>query len=294
MVEVDSPGHMSAVGKAFPELGACIEASPWGTYAAEPPSGQVRLTDDGVEFVAGLFDELTSLTPGHYFSTGGDEVNLNCYNNDGPTQDLLAAKNWTIEDAVTNFVVKTHQSLAKNGKVPAVWDEIALNHQVGQTHQISNESLVIVWRDSSFVKEAIEANYKIIHAASNYFYLDCGAGGWVGDCPTCGSWCAPFKTWQHIYAFDPYANVTDDKRDLVIGGQTLLWAEQSGPENVDSIVWPRAAAAGELWWSGGGDVAEALPRLHDWSYRAKRRGIQTIMLQSEWCAYHPGKCDLTA
>ena len=34
--------------------------------------------------------------------------------------------------------------------------------------------------------------------------------------------------------------------DLRYIGQQLLWTEQSGPENLDSIVWPRAAIAAEV------------------------------------------------
>lgn len=33
---------------------------------------------------------------------------------------------------------------------------------------------------------------------------------------------------------------------LVFQGQQLLWTEQSGPENLDSIVWPRAATSAEV------------------------------------------------
>ena len=29
-----------------------------------------------------------------------------------------------------------------------------------------------------------------------------------------------------------------------------LWSEQSSPENLDSIVWPRLAVAAEVFWTG--------------------------------------------
>ncbi|KAH9031157.1 hypothetical protein EDB85DRAFT_2146325 [Lactarius pseudohatsudake] len=102
---------------------------------------------------------------------------------------------------------------------------------------------------------------------------DYGAGGWVGNNPGGNSWCEPFKTWQNAYTFDPL----------------------SGPENLDSIVWPRAAASAEAFWSGaGGNVSAALPRLHELGYRFRNRGVQTIALQPEWCALRPFACDLTA
>ena len=124
---------------------------------------------------------------------------------------------------------------------------------------------------------------------------DCGHGAWVGDFPTGNSWCDPFKTWQHSYSFNPIANLTAAEAKLILGGQHLLWTEQSGPENLDDTVWPRAASSAELFWTGpGGNVSTALPRLHDVAYRMRQRGINAIPLQPEWCALRPGACDLTA
>ena len=97
------------------------------------------------------------------------------------------------------------------------------------------------------------------------------------------------------YTFDPTADLSAAEAALVLGGQQLLWTEQSGPQNLDPIVWPRAAASAEVFWSGGGgDLRTALPRLHEVGYRFRRRGVQAISLQPEWCALRPFACDLNA
>lgn len=86
-----------------------------------------------------------------------------------------------------------------------------------------------------------------------------------------------------------------DRPLISIPGQHLLWTEQSSPENLDSIAWPRAASSAELFWTGaGGDVGTALPRLHDVAYRFRQRGVGAIALQPLWCALRPGACDLNA
>ena len=84
-------------------------------------------------------------------------------------------------------------------------------------------------------------------------------------------------------------------------GQIPLWTEQSGPENLDAIVWPRAASAAEVFWTGAflpdgspRNVTSALPRLHEVRFRMLNRGIQAIPLQPEWCAIRPGLCDLNS
>jgi len=113
-------------------------------------------------------------------------------------------------------------------------------------------------------------------------------------------------THLQAYTFDPIANLSTEQAKLVLGGQHLLWTEQSGPENLDPIVWPRAAASAEVFWTGpvttngngqsgdGHDVRTALPRLHEVVYRFRRRGVRAISLQPEWCALRPFKCDLIA
>jgi len=89
-------------------------------------------------------------------------------------------------------------------------------------------------------------------------------------------------------------NLTTAQAKLVLCGQQLLWTEQSGAENLDSIVWPRAAASAEVWTGPGGDVCIALPRLHELGYRFGRRGVHAISLQPEWCALRRFACDLNA
>ncbi|KAI0671147.1 N-acetylhexosaminidase [Trametes maxima] len=292
MVEIDTPGHTAIISQAHPDFVACAEASPWATYANEPPAGQLRFVNpDVTSYIGDLFSAAVKLFPSTMFSTGGDELNTKCYDIDEPTQSALNASGSTLEQALDVFTQKTHKVLEDKGKTPVVWEEMVLVHNV----TLSKETKVIVWISSENVKAVVEKGYKLIHGASDYFYLDCGGGGWVGANPSGNSWCDPFKTWQHAYSFDPVANLTAEESKLILGGQHLLWAEQSGPQNLDPVVWPRAASSAELFWSGpGGNASAALPRLHDLSYRLRQRGVNAIALQPEWCALRPGACDLTA
>ncbi|TFK70530.1 N-acetylhexosaminidase [Pluteus cervinus] len=290
--EIDTPGHTSIISKAFPQHIACPEAAPWSNYANEPPSGQLRLASpDTASFTAKLLSSAASLFPGNTFSTGGDEINQNCYADDDKTQKDLKSQGKTFEQALDTFTQTTHAALHKAGKVAVVWEEMALDHPV----TLRNDTIVMVWISSENAAAVAAKGYRIVHAPSDYFYLDCGGGGWVGANTLGNSWCDPFKTWQRAYSFDPVANLTASQKDLVLGGQQLLWTEQSSPSNLDSIVWPRAAASAEVFWSGpGGDSAKALPRLHDLAYRYNQRGVRAIALQPQWCALRPGACDLTA
>ncbi|KIK69927.1 glycoside hydrolase family 20 protein [Collybiopsis luxurians FD-317 M1] len=290
--EVDTPGHTSVIAQAYPEHVACPGATPWATYANEPPAGQLRFASENTtNFTASLISAISARFPGRYFSTGGDELNTQCYEIDEPTQAELNATGKTLFQALDTFTQATHGVLEHSGKTPVVWEEMVLNFNV----TLSNNTIVMVWISSTDAAAVAEKGFRLVQAPSDYFYLDCGAGGWVGANPLGNSWCDPFKTWQHAYTFDPIANMTDAQAKLVIGGEQLLWTEQSHPSNLDSIVWPRAAASAELFWSGpGGNVSTALPRLHDVAFRMTQRGVGAIALQPLWCALRPGVCDLTA
>ncbi|KAI0793023.1 N-acetylhexosaminidase [Irpex lacteus] len=297
MVEIDTPGHTAIISQSHPEHIACAEATPWSSFANEPPAGQLRLASpETTNFTAGLLTAAAKMFPSTLFSTGGDEINANCYTQDEETQKALNSTGKTFEEALSAFTEVSHKALRDLSKTPVVWEEMVLDHNV----TLGNDTLVLVWISSDNVKAVAEKGFKLIHAASDYFYLDCGQGGWVGAAPDSNSWCDPFKTWQHAYSFNPVANLTDDEAKLIMGGQHLLWAEQSGPQNLDPTVWPRAAASAELFWSNpsAGNITTAddtaLPRLHEHSYRMRQRGVKTISLQPEWCALRPGACDVSA
>ncbi|TFY81773.1 hypothetical protein EWM64_g2232 [Hericium alpestre] len=143
---------------------------------------------------------------------------------------------------------ETHKAVRGQGKTPVVWEEMVLDYNV----TLANDTVVMVWISSANAAAVAAKGYHFVHSASDYFYLDCGGGGWIGDNVNGNSWCDPFKTWQKSYSFDPTANLTAAEAQLVLGGQHLLWSEQSGPSNLDSIVWPRARPARS---SSGADLA---------------------------------------
>jgi hypothetical protein len=80
-----------------------------------------------------------------------------------------------------------------------------------------------------------------------------------------------------------------------------LWGEQSDENVLDGLLWPRAASAAEVYWTGASattngktdqrSMTEALPRLHDWRYRIVGRGIQATPIQPLWCALRDGQCE---
>ena len=60
--------------------------------------------------------------PSKLFSTGGDEVNQNCYKIDEPTQAALTESGRSLEEALDNFTQVTHKALKDQGRSPVVWE----------------------------------------------------------------------------------------------------------------------------------------------------------------------------
>jgi hexosaminidase len=92
------------------------------TSFPEPPAGQLRIADAAtVNFTTNLISAAAKMFQSKYFSTGGDEINANCYLEDSETQRELNTSGQTIEQALDTFTQSTHAALTAEGKTPVVW-----------------------------------------------------------------------------------------------------------------------------------------------------------------------------
>ena len=171
---------------------------------------------------------------------------------------------------------------------------------------IPKESTILqTWKNGpKSTKLIAKAGYRVIVSSADYYYLDCGHGGFLGNDSRYdedgGSWCAPFKTWQRVYDYDVTEGLSEEERKMVLGGEVALWSEQADGSVLDGRLWPRAAAMAEVLWSGnreGGVTgkkrsAEATDRLNEWRHRMVARGVAAEPIQPLWCAYHPTMCNL--
>ncbi|SCV68294.1 BQ2448_415 [Microbotryum intermedium] len=282
LLEIDMPGHTASIADSHPQYVACANHD-WTKYANEPPTGQLKLGDANTRrFASAVVKDASSLMSSPYFSIGGDEINEACYQIDPTTSAALRQR--SLSSLLKSFFDSVHGVLETAKKTPVVWEDIILKHNVQAG---GKKAIVMAWISASSVQALVQKGYHVIHAASDYLYLDCGGGAWVGG-TTGNSWC------ERIYSFDPYANITCSQRRLIMGGEALLWSEQSDGSNLDPTTWPRAAAAAEVFWTNNASrsAIEALPRLHDWRYRAVNRGVAAIPIGPEYCALRPGACNL--
>ncbi|KAK9899280.1 glycoside hydrolase family 20 protein [Cystobasidium minutum MCA 4210] len=293
MLEIDVPGHTGSIALSHSDLLSCTDLH-WNKngVAAEPNPGQLKPTsEDALKLVKEIFRDIAKVIPGRLLGTGGDEVNKKCFENDTSVQSVLTANGQTIDQAIAHFVTEAHKTVIESAKVPVVWEESVIGETAAQ---LDPSTIVTSWKSNTSIVNVTQAGYRSIQAWYEHGYLDCGMGAWVG---AGDHWCKFVSWWTMYDSLKSLESLSAEQKKLVMGGQASLWSEQAGPEVVDALIWPRAAAVGEVWWLGeqgvngqGLNATGALGRLHDFRYRLVQRNIAARPLQPHWCALRPEQC----
>jgi hexosaminidase len=201
-----------------------------------------------------------------------------------------------------------------------MWDDVKLSPQSAATGTVPKDIVIQAWNNGlENIFNLTRDGYRVIVSSSDFMYLDCGYGGWVGTDPRYnvmtnpnktdgtpnfnyggggGSWCAPYKTWQRIYDYDFTQGLSETQKSLVQGAIAPLWAEQVDDVVVSQKMWPRAAALAELVWSGNRDsegnkrTTELTQRILNFREYLVASGVQASPLMPKFCLQHPHECDL--
>lgn len=312
VLEIDMPAHTASIGESHPDYIICGDEF-WSAYAAEPPAGQLDpLNKEAFELVKDIVKEATERFPDRLYHTGGDEINTACWELDEGIKSYTQQRNITTKEVWFEWTTKLLKYVTETlKKTPIIWED-----PVRDGGRYANNTVIQTWLAAPSIYTKM--GHDVIVSNYDYFYLDCGHGGWVGNDPRYispnqtespndlfnyggvgGSWCAPFKTWQRIYSYDLTFGIEPSHTGRVLGGEVAVWSEQTGPTVLEPRLWPRSAAAAELYWSGSYDdggirrtVQTVSERFYDWVYRLQARGINAEPVQPKYCALHPNACDL--
>src|SRR5579872_5048620 len=225
--EFDMPGHSTAWFVGYPDLASgpgpySIERK-WGVF--DPAMDPTR--ESTYKFLDAFIGEMTKLFPDQFFHIGGDEVNGKQWDANPKIQEFMRAHNLKNNaDLQAYFNTRIQKIVAKHGKTMEGWDEI-LRPDLPKTIVIQS------WRGQQSLADAARQGYRGL--LSSGYYLDL-----MGSA-------------ESHYAVDPFAdgaaNLSDEEKQKILGGEACMWAEYVSPENIDSRIWPRAAAIAERLWS---------------------------------------------
>lgn len=299
--EIDMPGHIGSLHHSHPELIVAYNEQPYYHYCAQPPCGAFKLNDTRVDaFLDKMFnDVLPRVHPySAYWHTGGDELNANDSMLD---ENIRSNKSEVLQPLLQTFIDKQHERVRSHDLTPVVWEEIPLDWNVTLGKDVPVQS----WLGNT--KKLVTAGHQVIDSNYNFWYLDCGRGQWINmdngaafeQFYPFNDWCGPTKSWALVYSHDPRAGLSEDEAKLVLGGEVAVWSESIDEQTIDSIIWPRAGAAGEVLWSGRVDPATgqnrsqlaAIPRLSEMRERLIARGLRPAALTQLWCTQaNPTEC----
>ncbi|KAJ6015388.1 hypothetical protein N7540_009979 [Penicillium herquei] len=323
--EVDMPGH-SASGwqQVDPEIVAC--ANSWWSNdvyeyhtSVEPNPGQLDIIYNGTyEVVRNVYNELSEIFTDNWFHTGADELQPGCYNfSTYVTEWFLEDPSRTYNDLAQYWVDHALPIFRDAGEERRImmWEDIALSTEAA--HDVPKDIVLQTWNNGlTNIQNLTARGYDIVVSSSDFLYLDCGHGGFLGNDPRYdimsnpsgavdfnyggngGSWCAPYKTWQRIYDFDFTTNLTETEAKHVLGAEAPLWSEQVDDVTISSEFWPRAAALAELVWSGNRDAngqkrtTLLTQRLLNFREYLVANGVMAGALMPKYCLQHPHACDL--
>jgi hexosaminidase len=225
--EFDMPGHSTAWFVGYPALASApgpyqIERR-WGIF--DPAMDPSR--EETYKFLDKFIGEMAELFPDHYFHIGGDEVNGKQWDANAKIQEFMHAhKLKNVQELQQYFTLQVEKVVSKHHKTMVGWDEIL---GPGMPEDIVIQS----WRGQDSLALAAQQGYRGL--LSSGYYLD-------GMAPA-----------SQYYSVDPMSNanakLTPEQQKRILGGEACMWAEFTSDENIDSRIWPRAAAVAERLWS---------------------------------------------
>jgi len=225
--EFDMPGHSTAWFVGYPELASGpgpyqIERR-WGIF--DPVMDPSR--EQTYEFLDKFIGEMSELFPDHYFHIGGDEVNGKQWDANPKIQEFMRVHHLKNNQELQEyFTLRVQKLVSKHHKIMVGWDEIL-------APGMPKDSVIQSWRGQDSLAAAAKQGYSGI--LSSGYYLDA---------------MAPAKEY---YSVDPMADadatLNADQQKRILGGEACMWAEFITDDNIDSRIWPRAAAISERLWS---------------------------------------------
>ncbi|HKD63400.1 MAG TPA: family 20 glycosylhydrolase [Candidatus Acidoferrales bacterium] len=253
--EFDMPGHSTSWFVGYPALSSGpgpyqIERR-WGIFdpAMDPSREQTYVFLD--KFIA----EMASLFPDHYFHIGGDEVNGKQWDANPNIQEFMRVQNLKNNQELQQyFTLRIQKIVGRHQKIMVGWDEILAPGMPKEKVAIQS------WRGQDSLAAAAKQGYSGI--LSSGYYLDAMAPA------------------GKYYSVDPLSNadaaLNSDQQKRILGGEACMWAEFVNDENIDSRIWPRAAAISERLWSASQvqDVPSMYLRLN-----AASRGLEQLGLR---------------
>jgi hexosaminidase len=269
--EFDMPGHTQSWFAGYPQL-----ASAPGPYAPGPPVDfhSVQQLDlrtimqfvnnapfpaidpskEGTyEFIDKFIGEMSSLFSSPFIHIGADENNGVAWKNNPAIVAFMKAHNIpNTHELQAYFVERVNKIITKHRKQMIGWEELF-------SKKLAKDVTVQVWQNGAYTKQALDNGNPVL--ISKGFYLDVFMPAYI-----------------HYNTPDLPAGLAAENTKQLKGGEAAQWTELADKTNIETRIWPRAAAIAEKLWSDStaNEVDDLYRRLFTLSQQLDESGLQHV------------------
>lgn len=271
MLEIDVPGHAASWTQGYPEVMAdCFVKYSYNIndFALNPTK------EETYSLLQGVLSDASSATAasglGGLLHVGGDEVVYGCWNNDTSILAYMEEHSMNTNQLLMMFAERTDEMLRDLKVTPVHWEEVfKAGAACGQQLDPQDGAIFEVWTNKEQIKSIVQASFRVIAAPSDVWYLDHAE-----------------NTWSVMYSYDPTTGLSGEEAAFIVGGEVAMWGEHVDQSNIESIIYPRAAAVGERLWSPAvvTDQDAAHARLEVQRCRMQQRGFRPSALDPGFCS----------
>ena len=262
--EIEFPGHSGAAVRSRSELG-CRGLWNCGEYCLGKEST--------FEFFRNVIDEVCELFPGEVIHVGGDECTGANWKKCADCQSRMKENGLADVHALQGWATKrVALYIEKKGRRMMGWDELA------SWDDLPRSVIIQSYRGASYGVAAAKKGFDVVMSPDTFCYLDY-VQGLEGDPEEY----QPFGVLldvAKITRFDPCADVPEEFRRHILGGEGNLWTELvPDMKGVEWRVWPRLAAIADVLWNGPAkDVPAFMARMQRIRDDLVKRGINAAPL----------------
>ncbi|KAK4356231.1 hypothetical protein RND71_025202 [Anisodus tanguticus] len=226
LAELDVPGHAQSWGVGYPSL--------WPSKDCQQPLDVSN--DFTFKVIDVILSDFSKIFKYRFVHLGGDEVDTSCWTLTPHISKWLKQHRLNGTSAYEYFVLRAQKIALSHGYEIINWEETFNNFG----NKLSPKTIVHNWLGGGVAQEVTAAGLRCIVSNQDKWYLD-----------------HIDTTWQDFYSNEPLTNITNSEQQrLVIGGEVCMWGEHIDGSNIETTIWPRAAAAAERLWTAYDNIAK--------------------------------------
>lgn len=264
--EIELPGHARAALAAYPELGCTGEQLPvpglWGVF-----DDVFCPTDETLDFLKKVLDEVVAIFPSETIHIGGDEVPKTRWNNCEKCKHQREVHDLKDAHELQSYVIsQMEQYLRAKGRKIIGWDEILEGG-------LADNAQVMSWRGVDGGIAAAKAKHHVVMSPVSHCYFDYYQSSHADEPLAIGG----LLTLEKVYSYEPIPKeLSKEEAAFIMGAQANIWTEYL-PDFKDVMynTFPRLIAMAQVNWTIQKPSYERFVEAMNRSYlpQLKQRGI---------------------